>query len=158
MNRVIGRDILLGLLFLVIQLVIIRHLSLLGATADLVLLFVLWLASNQPSRVYAMLFAAVLGFIQDAFLDIWGMNMFAKVLVILFTFGYLQRMTENKAFISQIVLSIFLCSLLHNLAFLGIAALATDYNVGINFWELFIGNSLYTAIAGALIYLFKKED
>lgn len=158
MNRVLGRDILIGFLFLVIQLIIFRHLSLLGATADLILLFILWLSSNQPSRVYALLFAAALGFIQDAFLDIWGMNMFAKVLVSLVSFNYLQRMMENKAFISQIALSIFICSFIHNLVFLGIGALATDYNIGINFWQLSVGNSIYTAISGTLIYLFKKDD
>jgi rod shape-determining protein MreD len=157
MNRSIGRDIFIGMLFLVIQLIIFRHLSIFGSTADLVLLFILWLSTIAP-RSYTLLFAAAFGILQDAFLDIWGMNMFSKVLVVMISYSFLRQMTQNKLFLSQTMGVVFGAALVHNLGFLGIAYLATDYNIGINFFENALGNSLYTAIIGALIYLFKKED
>lgn len=158
MNRVLSRDLFIGVIFLIIQLTLFRHLSIFGATADLILLYLLWVGANNASRIYTMIFAAGLGLIQDAFLDIWGINMFAKIFVVLASFGFLQNMTENKPFISQVAGAILVCSLIHNLTYLGIASVASDYNIAINFWEIAIGNSLYTAFTGATLYLFKKED
>jgi rod shape-determining protein MreD len=157
MSRSLGKDIFIALLFLVLQLTIFRHLSIFGSTADLILLFVFWLASVSP-RSYTLIFAAAIGFLQDAFLDIWGINMFSKVFIALVGYSFIQNMTQSKPFISQVMGTVLALSFVHNLVFLGIAAITSDYNISANFFQISIGNSLYTALLGSLIYLFKKEE
>ena len=81
MNTEFLKDLGLGFLFVLSQVVFFQHLSLFGATADPLLFFLVWIISRDE-RIQMLFLAAILGLIQDGFLDFWGMFMFSKTLII----------------------------------------------------------------------------
>ncbi|HCD50943.1 MAG TPA: rod shape-determining protein MreD, partial [Balneolaceae bacterium] len=81
MNTEFLKDLGLGFLFVLSQVVFFQHLSLFGATADPLLFFLVWIISRHE-RIQMLFLAAILGLIQDGFLDFWGMFMFSKTLII----------------------------------------------------------------------------
>ncbi|WP_138430555.1 rod shape-determining protein MreD [Fodinibius saliphilus] len=144
----------LGILFLVIQVALFRHLKIYMVQPDLVLIFLLWYASRQD-RTSAIIMAASLGFLQDALLDLWGLNMFAKTLLIFISYNFIPKNTQKQLLIGQAFLTILIGALVHNIIFLGLNWVIVNYTAEIFFWRHLIGNSSYTALIAAIIYLFR---
>lgn len=145
----------LGFLFLLVQLVLFRHLKIYQVQPDLVLIFLIWYAARQD-RTSAILMAAGLGFFQDALLDLWGLNMFSKTLLIFISYNFIPKKSK-QLLIGQVFLTILIASLLHNIIFLGLNAIIQNYTAELFFWRHLFGNSLYTAVIAGVIYLFRSR-
>ena len=145
----------LGFLFLLVQLVLFRHLKIYQVQPDLVLIFLIWYTARQD-RTSAILMAAGLGFFQDALLDLWGLNMFSKTLLIFISYNFIPKKSK-QLLIGQVFLTILIAGLLHNIIFLGLNAIIQNYTAELFFWRHLFGNSLYTAVIAGVIYLFRSR-
>jgi rod shape-determining protein MreD len=148
------KDVLIGFIFILAEALIFQHLSFIGATPDPLLLFVLWLAMKYD-RLKLVLIVAGLSLVQDALFDFWGLNMFSKTLLCFMIFNFVNRRKESRLLIWQIFLVIFMASVIHNLIFLGLTSFIEAYTTGFFPIIFVLGNSLYTALVGAMLFIFK---
>lgn len=148
------KDILIGFSFIIAEVLVFQHLSFFGATADPLLIFVLWIAMKYD-RVKLVLMVAGLSLLQDALFDYWGLNMFSKTLLCFIAFNFLNRRKENRLLIWQIFLVIFIAAIFHNLIFLGLASFIDAYSTGFSPIIFILINSLYTALLGSMLFIFK---
>lgn len=154
MNKETLKDILVGLSFVFVEVLIFQHLSFFGATPDPLLIFLLWVAMKYD-RVQLVLITALLAFFQDAFFDFWGLNMFSKVLLMFFAYNFLDRQRESRLLVWQIFLVILISAFFHNLIFLGLSSFIDAYSPGFSPIIFLLLNSLYTATLGAMLFIFK---
>lgn len=145
----------LGILFLLVQILLFRHLKIFQIQPDLVLIFLTWYMA-RTNRTSAILMAAGLGLAQDVLLDLWGLNMFSKTLLIFIGYNFIPK-NANQLLTGQVLLAVFIASFLHNLIFMGLNAIIEIYTAEIFFWRQLIGNSLYTAGIAGILYLFKTR-
>jgi len=142
---------------LAIQIVLLRHLKIYNAESDLLLVYLVWLCTKK-NKTETLLIAAILAFIQDALLDLWGMHLFSKVLLIFIIYGFLSNLSEKRFIFWQIFVIVFLAALLHNAIFWLVGlfsdAVATDYV----FWNLILGSSLFTAVTGGFLHLVRTDE
>lgn len=154
MNSERIRDFGIGLGFIVIQIVLFRHLKVFQMQPDLVLIFLLWLMVRRD-RTSVLILAAILGFTQDALLDLWGLNMFSKVLTAFIGYNLIPKSSEGRLLLGQVFLTVLIASLIHNLIFLGLSGIMELYSAEIIFWRQWIGNGLYTAVVASFMQLFR---
>lgn len=150
------KDFLWGLGIVFLQIVIFRHLKIFKIQADIVFIYILWIMS-QRSRTSAIVLAATLGFLQDAMMNLWGLNMFANTLIAFMGYRFIPKQSETQLMVSQVFLLVLIFSLFHNIIFLGMASFVKNYAVELYFWYILLGSSLYTAIVASIIYLFKNS-
>lgn len=146
----------IGLGFLLIQVVLFRHLRIYHMQPDLVLIFLIWYISKQD-RTSALLMAAGLGFFQDALLDLWGLNMFSKTLLTFIGYNFIPKSSNVRLLIGQVFITVLIASLVHNLIFLGLNSLILNYSAESIFWRHWIGSSIYTATVAGFIHLFRTK-
>lgn len=139
-----------------VQTVLLRHFKIFGAEADLVLVYLLWLCT-QRSKTEAILFAACLGFFQDALTDLWGLHMFSKTLLVFILHGYLNRISKNRFIFWQVFLIILMAAFLHNLFFYGVSLFSGLNTSGPILWSLLGVSSVFTAIVGSFLHLVKED-
>lgn len=154
MNTGVIKDFLLGLFFIFLEVVIFQHLTFFGINPDPLLIYLLWL-SLKYDRFNIILFAAALGFVQDALFDFWGLNMFSKTLLFFMFYKLLSRFSNKRLLIWQVAVIIFAVSLIHNLFFLGLSNFSDVYASGSVPILFLFGNSLYTAVLGSMLFIFK---
>ncbi len=151
------RYLLLGAGMLAVQIILLRHLKIYDAESDLLLVYLIWLCTKK-NRTETLLIAGILGLLQDALLDLWGMHLFSKVLLVFITHGFLSNLSEKRFVFWQVFIIILLAALLHNVIFWGVGlfseAIATDYV----FWNLIIGSSLFTALLGGFLHLVRTDE
>lgn len=150
------KNVGIGLVFLLMQVMLFRHLKIYQIQPDLILIFLVWYMARK-SRTAALLMAAGLGFMQDALLDLWGLNMFSKTLLIFVGYNLIPQNTKKRLLVGQVFLIIAIASLLHNLIFLGLSVLIENYSAEMFFWRHFLGSSLYTAVVASFIQLFRTR-
>lgn len=150
------KNISLGVGFLLLQVVLFRHLKIFQVQPDLVLIFLVWYMARKD-RTSALLMAAGLGFLQDAMLDLWGLNMFSKTLLTFIVYNFIPGGGKKRLLVGQVFLSIAVTCILHNLIFLGLNALIQNYTAEVFFWRHLFGNSLYTAFVASFIQLFRTN-
>lgn len=148
------KDFITGLVFVLTEVLIFQHLSILGTTPDLLLVYLLWLATKR-NRFNLIILAAVLSFIQDAFFDFWGLNMFAKTLVCFMCYNFIERNKEGRLLIWQIFGIIAVTALFHDLIFLGLSSFLETYASSFKPTIFVLGSSLYTALVGSILFVFK---
>jgi len=141
-----------GLLFVILQIIIFRHLTFFGVQPDIVIIFIVWIAINTE-RTTAIIIVTITAFFQDALLDVWGLNMFAKTLSLFMAYNPLSRLKQSNLLVPQVFLTSLLFSLLHYIIFLTVGGLLEAYSSELNFWKIWFGNSIYTALMGIFIYL-----
>ncbi|MGM0545899.1 MAG: rod shape-determining protein MreD [Bacteroidota bacterium] len=146
----------IGLGLLLIQIMLFRHLQIMQVQPDLLLIFLVWYMS-QKDRTTALLMAAGLAFLQDALLDLWGLNMFSKTLLVFVSYNFIPRGGKKRLLIGQIFLTIFVVAVIHNLIFLGLNSVIENYTGEIFFWRHLIGSSIYTALVASFIHLFRTN-
>ena len=156
MNAEKLKNIGLGIGFLLIQILLFRHLKIYGVQPDLVLIFLVWY-TVQYDRTSALLMTASMGFLQDALLDFWGLNMFTKTLLIFMIYNYIPKSLKKRMLVGQVFLTMLIVSLFHNLIFLGLNAVLQNYSGEVFFWRYLLGNSLYTAVIASFIQLFRTQ-
>ncbi|MDR9415940.1 MAG: rod shape-determining protein MreD [Gracilimonas sp.] len=154
MNKELLKDLIIGIIFLLAELLIFQHLSIFGTTPDLLLIYLLWLAMKKD-RFQLLILAAMLGFVQDALFDFWGLNMFSKTLVCLIAYNFIERNKEGRLLLWQIFAITGLFAVLHNVCFLGLSNFVDTYSSGFQPAIFVIGSSLYTAIVGSMLFIFK---
>lgn len=150
------KDFGIGLGFLALQLLLFRHLKIYGMQPDLVLIFLLWFTA-RTGRTSAIAMAAILGFMQDAMLDLWGLNMFAKVLLVFVGYNFLPKKSDVRLVLGQVFLVALVAALTHNLIFIGLSSIMQNYSAEYSFWQQWIGNSIYTACLAGFIQLFRTK-
>lgn len=148
------KDFGMGLGFVVLQIVLFRHLRVYDMQADLVLVFLLWFMMRRD-RTSAIIMAAFLGFVQDAILDLWGLNMFSKTLLAFAGYNFLPKNSDVRLILGQVFIIVFIASVAHNLIFLGMSSVVQNYSAEFLFWRQLIGNSIYTGFVASFIQLFR---
>lgn len=148
------KDFLVGFTFILAEVLIFQHLSFFGAVPDPLLIYLMWLAMKYD-RAQLVMFAAILGLTQDALFDFWGLNMFSKTLICFMMFNFVNRWKEGRLLIWQIFLILMSVAVLHNLIFLGLSSFIEAYTTGFIPIIFILGNSLYTALLGAVLFIFK---
>jgi rod shape-determining protein MreD len=156
MNSERIKNIGIGIGFLLLQVVLFRHLKIFQIQPDLVLIFLVWYMARKD-RTAALLMAAGLGFLQDAMLDLWGLNMFSKTLLTFIGYNFIPRGSKKRLLVGQVFLTVMVACLIHNLIFLGLNALIENYTAEVFFWRHLFGNSLYTAFVAGFIQLFRTN-
>lgn len=146
----------IGVLFLLLQIVLFRHLSIYQMQPDLVIVFLVWFMSKQ-SRTASLLMACLLGFLQDFLLDLWGVHMFTKTLLVYLSHRFIPQDQKTPLLIGPVFLTVILAALLHNIIFLGLNLFIQTYSVEVLFWRHLIGSSLYSAVIACCIYLFRTK-
>lgn len=154
MSRDWLRDFGLGLGFVILQIILFRHLKVYEMQADLVLVFLVWYMMRRD-RTSAIIMAATLGFIQDATLDLWGLNMFSKTFIAFVGYSFLPKNSDTRLVLGQVFAIIGIVALVHNLIFLGLSSVVQNYSAEFLFWRQLLGNSIYTALVGSFIQLFR---
>lgn len=151
------RQIFIGLGIVGIQTVLLRHLEIYGAEADLVLIFLLWICTKRE-KTDAVIFAACLGFLQDAMTDLWGLHMFSKTLLIFILHGYLKRISKTRFIFWQVFLLIVLAAFIHNLIFYGVSLFSGLYTSGSFLWSLLLVSPAFTALVGSFLHLVREDS
>ncbi len=100
---------------------------------------------------------AGLAFVQDALLDLWGLNMFSKTLLTFAIYNFIPKSSEVRLLIGQIFLTVLIASMVHNIIFLGLNIIVESYSAELLFWRQWIGNAIYTAIVASFIHLFRTN-
>lgn len=146
------RLFLYGIVLIAFQIVLLRHLQIFGATADLVLVYIIWLCIKKE-KTLCLLYAAIFGLLTDAYTDLWGLHMFSKTLFVFILHGYLHRIKEKQLLLWQVLIIIFLSALLHNTIFTGVTIFSDLYSTGFLFMQIILYSSVYTAILGSLLHI-----
>lgn len=158
MKRTGNIELLLwGTTLVLIQAVLLRHLTIFGAEPDLVFLFLLWLCKSKD-RTTLLLFTAYTAFLQDMLADLWGMHLFSKTLTLFILHNYLNRISQTKFYFWQVAAVVFFSSILLNTISSGIALFSELYASGSFLWIRIVVTSLYTALLGSFLYLVKVSD
>lgn len=145
-----------GLVFVLLQLALFRHLKVYHIQPDIIIVFLLWFAARKE-RTAAILMAAFLGFFQDALLDMWGLNMFAKTLMVFGIYNFIPRNTSIRMITGQVFIIVFIGALFHNIIFLGLNYAVENYSAEFLFWRQWLGNSFYTAMVASFLHLFRTR-
>lgn len=145
-----------GLGFILLQVTLFRHLKIYNIQPDVVIIFLLWYTMRQ-NRTAAILMAAVLGFMQDALLDLWGLHMFSKTLLVFSVYNFIPRNPNLRLITAQVFITVFTATLFHNLIFLGLNYTVENYSAEFLFWSQWLGNSLYTALIASFLHLFRTK-
>jgi rod shape-determining protein MreD len=151
------KHIILGILVLVGQIMIFRHLRIFNSEPDLVLVFLL-LFVHYHDRTRSLIVAAVFGLAYDAFLDLWGLHMFAKVAMVMFCYNFIPRPEDSKPQLLHIFVVMLLVIFFHNALLLGVSAFIQSLSTSTYLVEILIGNTIFTAIIGTFLYFFKTDQ
>lgn len=156
MNRRVLKHIGLGILFVLTHLLLFQYLTLFGAIADPLIVFLLWLCTRYD-RPKALLFAAGFGLFQDMLFDVWGAYMFSKTLIVFITHHFIYKNSENRLMTWQVLLFVWAIAFIHNAFFLGFSNFIDIYSVSYTPVIFLLGSSFYTAVLGAMLFIFKGD-
>jgi rod shape-determining protein MreD len=155
MNPLFLKDFIWGIIYIIIQIVLIRHLRLFDVQADIFWLFLIYIASVR-NRTYTIFLTGILTFMYDAMLDTWGLYMFSFTAALFLVHRFIPRIQEAKLLTPQIALIIFAVSLVTNGIVAGMTSFVDIYSSDVFFWEILLGNSLYTALLGSFLFNFSS--
>ena len=155
MNPQVVKKVGLAVLVVVLQIVFFRHLKIFEIQPDVILIFLLWYMS-QSSRTAAILMAAFLGFAQDALLDLWGLNMFAKVFLTFIGHGWISGNMDLRTPVPRVLTVVLFAAIVHNLIFVILSLAVEPYTAEIFFWRQWIGSAIYTTTIAGIIQLFRS--
>lgn len=150
------KHFVIGALAVLSQVLIFQYLSIFGVYADPLLIFLLWLGIYYD-RTQLLIFAAVLGLFQDALFDVWGVNMFAKILMVFIVSRFVKTNSEFYFPIPKVLGILFASAFVHNLIVVGLSTIIEAYTTGYSSIIFLIGGSLYTALVGVILYIFKGK-
>lgn len=150
------KDFLIGIIFGVAQVLFFQHLTVFGTTADPITFYLLWLVAKYD-RPKLLVIAALLGLFQDALFDFWGMYMFSKTLLVFLFYSFVKRRSEVQLLLWQIFAFIFIAALVHNIIFIGLSSFFDAYASNYSPILSTLGNAIYTAVVGSLIFVFRVK-
>lgn len=97
------------------------------------------------------------GFLQDALLDLWGLNMISYLLLAFFIQPLIAENMQGRNEMLRIISVVFLAAVVHNLIFLLLSFAIKVYSAEILFWRHWLGNALFTAVIAGIIQLFRSK-
>lgn len=147
---------MLGIATVFIQVVLLRHLTIIDAQSDLVLIFVLWLCTKKD-KTEVLLLTAVVAFLQDALVDLWGLNLFSKVLTVFVLHNFLNKTSENRFLFWQIFLIVLGASFLHNLFFYIVSSLSGVFASEFVVLSILVVSTIFTAVLGSFLHLVRSR-
>lgn len=150
------KEIGIGLVVVVLQVIFFRHLKIYSMQPDIVLVFLLWYMTKR-NRTAAILMAALLGFSQDALLDLWGLNMFSKTLTVFILYFWIPQEKSSHPQLPQLITFVFIAALVHNIFFIALSSMVQIYTIEPSFWKVWLGNGMYTTLIACIIRLFRVE-
>lgn len=150
------RYTLLGIGAVALQVILLRHLTVFNAQSDLVLLFTLWICTKRE-RTEVILLTAFVAFFQDALTDLWGLNLFTKVLTVFILHKFLNRTSENQFLVWQIFLIVLGASFLHNIIFYIVSSLTGTYASEFIVISLLLVSTIFTAVLGSFLHLVRSR-
>ncbi len=156
MNSSIIRHIFLAFLALATQIMLFRHLRIFGAETDVILIFIIWLMSVH-TRTTVLIFAAVLGLFQDAMLDLWGLNMFSKVLMVMMFYNFVPKADDPKQPFARFFVIFAGLTLFHNILLVLLASFIQSLSATAVIGRVLIGNTLFTTLTGSFIHTIKED-
>jgi rod shape-determining protein MreD len=156
MSSSLFKHILIAFLVLASQIMLFRHLSILGSEVDIILIYLIYLMSVHD-RTTVLFFASGLGFIQDALLDLWGLNMFAKVSVVMLFYNVIPKVDDPKQPFTRFFVLLVSVTFLHNFMMLGLALFVQSLSASAVITKVLVGNTIFTTFAGSFIHLIKNE-
>ncbi|MGM0506942.1 MAG: hypothetical protein ACQER4_07120 [Bacteroidota bacterium] len=156
MNRLSHLQLILsGTIILLAQLLLMRHLTIFGTEGDLILIWLVWMASRK-NRTQVLLYTALFSFLLDLGTEMWGIHTFAKTLLIYFSHTYLNNVSANRLLFWQVFLILLVIACVHQV----LIVLLTELNgIPLGPWSrltLISAGSLYTASAGSFLYLIRN--
>ena len=140
MNPLFIKDFIWGLLYIAIQIVLIRHLRLFDVQADIFWLYLIYIAAIRD-RTYTIFITGILAFLYDAMLDTWGLYMFSYTAALFIVHRFIPRILDNRL-LTPLVASM--------------TNFVDIYASEVFFWEILLGNSVYTALLGSFLYNFSS--
>jgi rod shape-determining protein MreD len=150
------RYLFIGLGMVAVQVLLFKNLRIFDGEADLVLVYLIWLCTKQ-GKVESLILAGLLAFFQDAFTDLWGLNMFSKTVVVFILHSYLNRISENRFIFWQVFLILLAVAFLHNLIFFALTMFSETFASGYVFWSLAVVSTLMTAVIGGFLHLVRTD-
>lgn len=156
MRNNVLKHIVIGVIFAISQLLLFQYLTIFGALADPLLVFCLWSALKYK-RFEVLLFAAGLGFFQDALFDTWGLNMFTKTVTLFIAYKFISRNSEIRLLFWQVFAMILSVAVIHNILYLSFTSFLDIYEYPVSPIILILGSSLYTAVIGSILHILKGE-
>jgi len=156
MKQTLGFDLIIAALFLLMQIMLFRHLDIWGLQADIIFLFLLWICTTRP-RTYALGIAAITALSLDILTDTWGVHLFSKTLLVIGAHRLISQQAENKLQIGQTFALILSVAIGYYFIFLLISAFAGIYDTNLMFIKYWVGNSVYTALVGVIFYLLTSD-
>ena len=146
------RDILIGILIVVLQITVFRHLRILGVEPDItIILLFMWMVRYDRTRM--LLIAFSIGFFQDMLLDWWGLNMFAKTLTVMLLHPYVPKKNDSTLGIYPFTLYLTLTVFLHQIFLLLMTLFSDSFALGGSNTLFLIGNTLFTSGLGMVAYI-----
>lgn len=134
---------------------LMRHLTFFGTEADLLLIWLVWMASWK-NRTQVLLYTAVFSFLLDLGTEMWGVHTFAKTLLIYLSHSYLNNVSANRLIFWQVFLILLVVAIVHQV----LIVILTELNgIPLGPWNrltLITAGSLYTAFAGSFLYLIRN--
>ena len=157
MSSSLFKHILIAFLVLASQIMLFRHLRIFGSEADIILIYLIYLMSAH-NRTTVLLFAGGLGFIQDALLDLWGLNMFAKVAIVMLFYNIVPKFDDPKQPFARFFVLLVSITFLHNLIMVVLALFVQSLSASAVLTRVLVGNTIFTTFAGSFIHLIKNEN
>lgn len=148
------RNILIGLVVLLVQWLVAGRLQLWGAYADIVLLF-LTLQALRYGRLVGSATGFGLGLALDIIYGTWGIQMFVKT-VVGFVIGLFPATERGSIYFTpaQALIGALVISLLHNGLLVVFHSLQSGTRNLFMITALWIGSAIYTAVIAGVASLF----
>lgn len=150
------KKFLVGIGMIFIQIVLFKNLRVFAGEVDLILIYIIWLCTKQ-TKTESLILGALLALFQDAFTDLWGLNVFSKTVTIFILHSYLNRISENRFIFWQVFLIVLGVAFLHNLMFFGLTLFTETYASAYVFVSLTIVSPLMTAVVGSFLHLVRTD-
>jgi len=156
MNSSIIRHIFFAFLALASQIMLFRHLRIFGAETDVILIFIIWMMSVH-TRTKVLIFAAILGLFQDAMLDLWGLNMFSKVLMVMTFYNFVPKADDSKQPFTRFFAIFAGLTFFHNVILVLLATFIQSLSASAVIGRVLVGNTLFTSLTGSFIHTIKED-
>ncbi len=146
------RDLLIGLLVVVFQITIFRHLRVLGIEPDITLVLIfLWMVRYDRTKMIILAF--LMGIAQDMLLDWWGLNMFANTLTVMILHSIVPKKEDSVLGVYLFSLYLALTVFTHQVIMLSLAEFSEVYSLGDAFFGFLIGTTVFSTGMGILVYV-----
>jgi rod shape-determining protein MreD len=157
MKPSIVQHTVIGILIVILQITVFNHLKIFGAVPDVVLIYLFWVMRHHD-RTKCLLLAASLGLLLDIMLDLWGMNMFAKIAVVMLAYNLIPKAEQTRPPASKMSFILLFIVFMHNLILIGLSIFVQSLAT----WNIMLlvlaGNTVFTTLTATFVYIFSSDS